>query len=128
MIIATGIDLVEIARVQEALERHGERFRDRVFTEAEIDYCERQALRFASYAARFAAKEAAMKALGTGWAGGVRWRDIEVIRDDAGAPAIQFSGRAFDIFTEIGARRVHLSISHTDQLAIAQVIIEACRG
>ena len=125
MIIATGIDLVEIARVQEMIDRHGARFRDRVFTEAEIDYCEGQALRSVSYAARFAAKEAAMKALGTGWAGGVRWRDIETIRGDAGAPALQFSGRALEIFQTLGARKAHLSLSHTAELATAQVILES---
>jgi len=124
MIVATGIDLVEIARVQEALETHGERFRNRVFTEAETDYCERQARRFASYAARFAAKEAAMKALGTGWAGGVRWRDIEVTTNDSGAPAIGLSGRALEILAALGAQKVHVSLSHSDELAIAQVIFE----
>ena len=125
MIIATGIDLVEIARVRRAFDKHGERFRDRVFTEAEIAYCERQASRFASYAARFAAKEAAMKALGTGWASGVRWRDIEVIRSDSGAPAIKLSGRTVEIFSAMGARTAHLSLSHTDEMAIANVIVEA---
>ncbi|HLG17925.1 MAG TPA: holo-ACP synthase [Blastocatellia bacterium] len=124
MIVATGIDLVEIARIRRALETHGARFRNRVFTLEEIEYSERQGARFASYAARFAAKEAVMKALGTGWAAGVRWLDIEVRRSDAGAPTVYLSGRALEILTEKGVRKAHLSLSHSDELAIAQVILE----
>lgn len=124
MIIAIGIDIIEIARVEEVFSRQGERFRKRVFTEIEIEYCERRASRMSSYAARFAAKEAAMKALGTGWSNGVRWRDIEVVRGETGAPALRLHGRALERLGEIGARRAHLSLTHSEQIAMAEVILE----
>ena len=124
MIIAIGIDIIEIARIEEVFSRQGERFRKRVFTEGEIDYCERRASRMSSYAARFAAKEAAMKALGTGWSDGVRWRDIEVVRGETGAPALHLHGRALERLGEIGARRAHLSLTHSEQIAMAEVVLE----
>src|SRR6185503_13036868 len=104
MIVATGIDIVEISRIEEILAQRGERFRSRVFTEAEIEYCESRTSKSESYAARFAAKEAVMKALGTGWAEGIAWRDIEVIRAETGAPSLRLSGRAFERLGKIGAR------------------------
>jgi holo-[acyl-carrier protein] synthase len=124
MIIAIGIDIIEIARVEAVFSRQGERFRKRVFTESEVAYCERRALRLSSYAARFAAKEAAMKALGTGWADGVRWRDIEIVRDEKGAPTLRLHGRALERMHEIGARRAHVSLTHSQETAMAQVILE----
>lgn len=105
--------------------RRGERFRDRVFTQGEIDYCEKRGSQLMSYAARFAAKEAVMKGLGTGWGSGVGWRDIEVVAQEAGAPVIQLRGRALERLLEIGARKVHLSLTHTRDLAIAQVVLES---
>ncbi|HET9529566.1 MAG TPA: holo-ACP synthase [Blastocatellia bacterium] len=125
MIIATGIDLIEISRIAEVFARQGERFRRRVFTETEIEYCEGRASRFASYAARFAAKEAAMKALKTGWADGVAWHDIEVVRDEQGAPSLRLRGRALEVMTRLGATKTHLSLTHSNDLAMAQVILEA---
>jgi holo-[acyl-carrier protein] synthase len=125
MIIATGIDLVEISRIEEKLAPGNTRFRDRVFTPTEIAYCESRASRFASYAARFAAKEAAMKALGTGWAEGVGWQEIDIVNNEAGAPAIRFSGRALERFNEMGASRAHVTLSHSRDTAIAQVIFES---
>ena len=125
MIIATGIDLVETARLEKALGRRGNRFRDRVFTAGEIKYCEQQASRIASYAARFAAKEATMKALGTGWAGGVAWREIEVVCGTGGAPRLELTGIALARFQSLGASSAHLSLTHTGGLAIAQVIFES---
>ncbi len=124
MIVSTGIDLVEISRIEEIFIRRGNRFRDRVFTPDEIAYCESVASRFASYAARFAAKEAAMKALGTGWAEGVAWREIEVTRGERGAPKLRLSGRALERMKEIGASRAHLSLTHSRDLAAAQVLLE----
>jgi holo-[acyl-carrier protein] synthase len=124
MIVATGIDLVEISRIEEIFSRRGARFRDRVFTEAEVAYCESVASKFASYAARFAAKEAAMKALGTGWAEGVAWREIEVIRNESGAPQLNLNGRARERMEHLGASRAHLSLTHSRGMAIAQVIFE----
>jgi len=123
VIVAIGIDIIEIARIEEAFSTRGLRFRDRIFTAAEIDYCESRGAKFASYAARFAAKEAVMKALGTGWGDGVRWRDIEVVRG-SGAPTIVLSGRALELFRELGAKKVHLSLSHSREVAIAQVVLE----
>jgi len=125
MIVATGIDIVETARMEEVFARRGDRFRNRVFTADEIQYCEGRASRMESYAARFAAKEAVMKALGTGWAEGIGWRDIEVQRDESGKPLLELTGRARECFVALGARTAHLSLSHTRGLAIAQVILEA---
>lgn len=121
-IIGTGLDATEIARIEEALERYGERFLRRVFTPGEIAYCEARRGRAASLAARFAAKEAAMKALGTGHDRGVGWRDIEVVRVD-GPPAIQLHGAAAARFDALGGRATHLTLTHTDQLALAHVIL-----
>ena len=124
MIVAIGIDLVEIARIEEVFARRGDRFRARVFTDGEISYCEARASRLASYAARFAAKEAAMKALGTGWSDGVSWKDIEVVRGANEAPEVQLHGRALERMREIGASSAHVSLSHSANLAIAQVVLE----
>jgi holo-[acyl-carrier protein] synthase len=125
MIVAIGIDVIEVSRIEEAFARQGGRFRKRVFTEAESDYCESRASRFHSYAARFAAKEAVMKALGTGWADGIRWRDIEITFGESGRPAVELSGRALARFCQLGCRAAHLSLTHSRDLAVAQVIFEA---
>ena len=124
MIVGTGIDIAEVPRIAESIERFGERFLRRVFTEEEIRYCDSKANRVERYAARFAAKEAAMKALGTGWNRGVRWRDIEVLRQPGSRPTIKFHGVAADFAAKLGAKNVALSISHTPELAIANVILE----
>ena len=125
MIIAIGVDLVEISRIEEVFTRRGERFRRRVFTEGEISYCERRASKLASYAARFAAKEAVMKALGTGWSEGVGWKDIEVVSGPSGAPMIQLHRSALERMREIGATRALVSLTHSGELAIAQVVLES---
>ncbi|MGA7632155.1 MAG: holo-[acyl-carrier-protein] synthase [Terriglobales bacterium] len=125
MIIGTGVDIAEVARIRESIERFGDRFLHRVFTEGEINYCQRRANRFESYAARFAAKEAGMKALGTGWSHGVRWRDIEVVRPKGQRPTIQFHGEAAGIAAKIGTKNIALSITHTSEQALAHVILEA---
>ena len=125
MIVAIGIDLVEVSRLEEVFARRGDRFRARVFTESEINYCESIGSKFASYAARFAAKEAVMKALGTGWSEGVGWKDIEVVSKPGIAPAIMLHNRALDRMGEIGASRVHISLTHSGDLAIAQVVLES---
>ena len=124
MIISVGTDIIEISRVQRAIETRGDRFLNRIFTEQEIAYCEGRASRFASYAARLAAKEAAMKALGTGWGKGVQWRDVEMLREGEGAPCLRLFGTARQIFEDNGARTAHLSVSHSEDLAIAFVIFE----
>ena len=124
MIVGTGIDIAEVHRIGEAMERFGARFLHRVFTEGERRYCDSKANRVERYAARFAAKEAAMKALGTGWSRGVRWRDIEVCRQPGGRPTISFHGQAGEVASKLGAVHVALSLSHTAEQAIAQVILE----
>src|SRR3954465_15794707 len=124
MIVGTGVDIAEVPRIRESIERFGERFLQRVFTEGEIQYCEQKASRFERYAARFAAKEAGMKALGTGWNHGVRWRDIEGGRPPGGRPTIAFHGKAAEFAAKLGAAHVALSITHTKEEALAQVILE----
>lgn len=124
MIVGTGIDIAEVPRIRESIARFGERFLRRVFTEGEIQYCDSKANRAERYAARFAAKEAAMKALGTGWNRGVRWRDIEVVRQPGGRPTIRFRGKAAEFAAALGATNVALSLSHTVEQAIASVILE----
>ena len=125
MIIGTGIDLERVVRVEQAIARHGERFLQRVFTDGERRYCDSKANRMERYTARFAAKEAAMKALGTGWSHGIRWRDIEVSRQPSGRPTIVFHGVAAEIAAKLGVARTALSLSHTSEQAIAHVILES---
>lgn len=124
MILGTGVDIAEVPRVRETIERFGDRFLHRIFTDGEISYCERRARRFESYAARFAAKEAGMKALGTGWSRGVRWRDIEVVRPKGQRPTIQFHGEAAAISARLGTKNIALSLTHTCDEALAHVILE----
>lgn len=125
MIVGTGIDIAEVPRIRKAIERFGRRFLDRIFTPGEIRYCESKANRVERYAARFAAKEAAMKALGTGWNRGVRWRDCEVARVPGQRPTMIFHGRAGEFAARLGAKNAALSISHTAEQAIAHVILES---
>ncbi len=124
MIVGTGIDIAEVPRIRKAIERFGDRFLQRVFTPAEILYCDSKANRAERYAARFAAKEAAMKAIGTGWSHGVRWRDCEVTRMPGGRPTLTFHGKAAEFAARLGAKHAALSLSHTAEQAIAQVILE----
>jgi holo-[acyl-carrier protein] synthase len=125
MIIAVGTDAIEVERVRRAVDhpQWGERFRQRVFTPGEIVYCLKRARYCESFAARFAAKEAVMKALGTGYGRGVWWRDIEVVRA-SGRPTIVLHGGAQRRALEIGASRWHLSLTHTAGQALAHVIAE----
>jgi holo-[acyl-carrier protein] synthase len=119
-----GVDIAEVGRIQTAIERHGEAFLRRVFTNAERAYCEQFKNKYERYAGRFAAKEAAMKALGTGWRRGVRWVDFEVVREANGRPSIALDGVAREIAAGLGVRRISLSITHTATQALAQVIFE----
>jgi holo-[acyl-carrier protein] synthase len=125
MIVGTGIDIAEVPRIRRSIERFGTRFVERVFTAGEIRYCDSKANRCERYAARFAAKEAAMKALGTGWNHGVRWRDCEVVRLPGGRPTLAFHGKAAEFAAKLGVRNAALSLSHTEEQAIAQVILES---
>jgi len=125
MIVGTGIDIAEVDRIAESITRFGDRFLHRIYTEGEIQYCESKANRFERYAARFAAKEAAMKALGTGWNHGVRWRDIEVTRRPGGRPTLVFHGKAAEFAARLGTTNIALSLTHTVAQAMAQVILES---
>src|SRR5450755_5172939 len=125
MIVGTGIDIAEVDRIHSSIERFGRRFLERIFTPEEIRYCESKANKAERYAGRFAAKEAAMKAIGTGWSRGVRWRDVEVKRLPGGRPTMAFHGQAAEIFAKLGGVRAHLSITHTKESAMAYVIIES---
>ncbi|HEY4962295.1 MAG TPA: holo-ACP synthase, partial [Terriglobales bacterium] len=112
-------------RIAQTIARFGGRFKERVFTADEIRYCESKANKAERYAARFAAKEAGMKAIGTGWSRGVTWRDIEVRRLPGGRPTLVFHGKAGELFAKLGGVRSHLSITHTKESAMAYVIIES---
>jgi holo-[acyl-carrier protein] synthase len=125
VIVGLGVDIAEVKRIEAAVARHGRAFLDRVFTPAEIAYCERHRHRFERYAGRFAAKEAAMKALGTGWASGVRWVDIEVTRLASGQPTLTLHGATRERAERMGVRHTSLSITHTGNTALAEVIFES---
>ena len=125
MIVGTGIDITEVPRIRQSIERFGQRFLQRIYTAGEMRYCDSKANRFERYAARFAAKEAAMKALGTGWNHGVRWRDCEVSRMPGGRPTMAFHGKAGEFAAKLGVKNVALSITHTAEQAMAQVILES---
>jgi holo-[acyl-carrier protein] synthase len=124
VIVGLGVDIAEVGRVKAAIERHGEAFLRRVYTPKEREYCERFKNKFERYAGRFAAKEAAMKALGTGWSRGVRWVDVEVVREKGGRPTIALAGEAAKVAERLGVKRIVMSITHTGEQALAQVIFE----
>ncbi|HEX3746568.1 MAG TPA: holo-[acyl-carrier-protein] synthase [Bryobacteraceae bacterium] len=124
MIVGTGVDLAEVPRIKASIERFGARFTERIYTPDEIAYVERKANRFERYAARFAAKEAGMKAIGTGWRHGVRWQDFEVTNLRSGKPTLRFHGVAAEFIARLGVRNISLSITHTAELGMAHVILE----
>ena len=124
MIVSIGIDIIEVARIREVLLRTP-RFADRIFTTAERAYCDsRGAVAAQHYAARFAAKEAALKAFQTGWRGGISWQDVEIASRESGAPYLILHGPVKELFEKSGATTAHLSIAHTSEHAIAEVILE----
>jgi holo-[acyl-carrier protein] synthase len=124
VIISIGIDIIEVARIREVLLRTP-RFAERVFTAAERAYCDSRGVVAAQhYAARFAAKEAALKALQTGWRGGISWQDVEISARESGAPYLIFTGEVLEVYKKFSATATHLSISHTSEHAIAQVVLE----
>jgi holo-[acyl-carrier protein] synthase len=125
VIVGLGLDIAEVDRIGEAITRHGAAILERLYTPAEVAYCERHKNKFERYAARFAAKEAAMKALGTGWTRGVRWRDIEVMNLPEGKPMLRLEGVARRIADGLGVRNISLSITHSGNLALAEVIFES---
>jgi holo-[acyl-carrier protein] synthase len=125
MIVGIGVDIVELSRFQRVMERHKERFVQRVFTAVEQEYCQAHADPIPHYAVRFAAKEALFKAVSTGWAEGVTWRDVEIVRQHPSAPTMILKGEAGRISISLGARAVHVSLSHSEHSAIALVILES---
>jgi holo-[acyl-carrier protein] synthase len=124
MILGTGVDLAEVGRIRKAIEQYGDRFIRRIYTDAEIAYVERKANRFERYAGRFAAKEAGMKAIGTGWKHGVRWVDFEVSNLPSGRPTLRLHGEAARVAEQMGVKSILLSITHTAEMGMAQVILE----
>lgn len=124
MIVGLGLDIAEIDRIESAITRYGAPFIERLFTPQEAAYCESHKNRFERYAGRFAAKEAAMKALGTGWRHGIRWRDIEVVREPGGKPTLHLQGIAREFGERLGVKSILLTITHSGNLALAQVIFE----
>lgn len=124
MIVGTGVDLAEVGRIRQSIARYGRRFVERIYTPAEIAYVERKANRFERYAARFAAKEAGMKAIGTGWRRGVTWQDFEVVNLPSGRPTLKLHGVAADFARRMGVRNISLSLTHTAELGMAHVILE----
>jgi holo-[acyl-carrier protein] synthase len=122
-ILGHGIDIVETARVKRLVDEHGQRFLDRVFTPAEQEYCQNNPKRYFEHlAGRFAAKEAVLKVLGTGWRGGIAWTDVEVVKDPSGQPRVQLDGECARIAGELGIVHWHLSISHIETHATASAI------
>jgi holo-[acyl-carrier protein] synthase len=124
MVLGLGTDLIEIQRVQETIDQFGERFLNRIFTADEIAYCRRKRHSGESFAARFAAKEAGAKALGTGIGRGVLWKEIEVQRQPGERPTLHFTGRAAERARSMGVRNVQLSLTHTGDVAMAVVSVE----
>jgi holo-[acyl-carrier protein] synthase len=124
LIVGLGLDIAEIDRIEAAITRHGAPILERLYTAAEAAYCESHRNKFERYAGRFAAKEAAMKALGTGWRRGVRWRDIEIIREPGGKPSIALRGAAKRIADGLGVKNISVTITHSGNLALAEVIFE----
>jgi holo-[acyl-carrier protein] synthase len=127
MIAGSGIDVVEIERIQHSIDRFGQRFLNRVYLSGEQAYCNKKRNSAESFAARFAAKEAAAKALGTGMSHGITWLEIEVVREPSGRPTLRFHGRAAQIAERLGVVRYSLSLTHTAQLAVASVVLEGGR-
>ncbi len=125
MILGVGVDVVDVQRMKETVVEQGERFTRKVFTEAEIEYCENRPRPYEHYAARFAAKEAVSKALQTGWTGAFRWRDVEVINDPNGAPKVHPKNDIAELLKEC---KVFLSLSHTENTVVAFVVIERMQG
>jgi len=125
MIVGLGVDITEVDRIAAAIERRGRALLERLFTPAEIRYCEKHRNRAERFAGRFAAKEAAMKALGTGWARGVRWLDIEVVREPSGKPTLKLSGKTRAIADGLGVKNIAVTITHDGNTALAQVIFES---
>jgi holo-[acyl-carrier protein] synthase len=124
MILGTGVDLAEVPRIRASVERFGRKFVERIYTPREIAYVERKANKYERFAARFAAKEAGMKALGTGWRRGVRWQDFEVTNLPSGRPTLALHGVAREYAEKLGVKQIHVSLTHTAEYGLAYIIFE----
>jgi holo-[acyl-carrier protein] synthase len=127
VVIGIGIDIVEVGRIEKALQG-GDEMANRVFTENELAYCKARRNQYQHFAGRFAAKEAALKALGTGWQEGIRWKDVEVVPGDLGQPRLNFQGKAKEILEAAGAKQAQVTITHASDYAVAAVVLEAEAG
>ena len=125
MIVGIGVDIISVERIRGIVQRQGDRFLQRVYTDEEVAYCRRSAHPEQRFASRFAAKEAVLKALGVGWRRGTTFRDVRVSNNDLGAPSVQLSGRTLEISRELGVRKVLISLSHDEKYAVAQAVAEA---
>jgi len=123
MIYGIGTDIIEVSRIKTVMERDIG-FREKIFTEGEITYCEKMKNKYQNYAARFSAKEAFLKAIGTGWRFGIRFADIDVYHDDFGKPLIHLTGKAEELALREGITKIHVSLSHLKEIATAVVILE----
>ncbi len=124
MILGIGTDVAEVSRIRQSIERYGERFLSRIYTQNERAYASRKANSAERFAARFAAKEAGMKAIGTGWDRGVTWKDFEIVNERSGRPTLRLSGVALEIANDMGVRHISISLTHTADIAFAVVILE----
>jgi holo-[acyl-carrier protein] synthase len=124
MIHGTGIDIIQVSRIQKSLEKYEKRFEERVFTRREIDYCRSRPDPFKHFAARFAAKEAVLKSLGTGMAEGITWKDLEILTLESGQPALNITGRCREICESLNLKGIHISMSHDNIYAVAQAVAE----
>ena len=124
MVLGIGTDLAEVKRIRRSIEQYGNRFLQRIFTDAEQSYASKKANSAERFAARFAAKEAGMKAIGTGWRRGVTWKDFEVVNELSGRPTLRLSGVALQIAEKLGTKRISISLTHTAEMAFAVVVLE----
>ena len=124
MVLGIGTDLAEVRRIRRSIEQYGSRFLQRIYTDAEQAYASKKANSAERFAARFAAKEAGMKAIGTGWRRGVTWKDFEVVNEPSGRPTLRLSGVALQIADKLGTKRISISLTHTAEMAFAVVVLE----
>ena len=125
MIHGTGVDIIEISRIKNSIDRHAGRFEEKIFTPQEIEYCRSQADPSKHFAGRFAAKEAILKSLGTGMSQGISWQDLEISNQDTGAPVLKITGGGKAVFDSLNLKNIHISISHDKLYAVAQAIAES---
>jgi len=124
MIIGTGIDIIEVGRIKNSIQKYSDRFKKKIFTQKEIDYCHSEADPAKHFAARFTVKEAVLKCFGTGMTGGILWRDIEVDKLNSGQPVLNLHGNGKKLFNQLNLKHIHISITHDKTYAVAHAIAE----